>query len=265
MRYDDSYIPPEAEARLRATASGELPFAAGLTVNGLSLAATSGLTPLGEVMGAAVRTNFAGGALGYVKPGAVREFSFFRLSWDTVVREALGRLRREAEAVGANLVVGVSLRRRKRDLPDVAAIEFTLTGTAMHDPRAERTPVLSSLSAAEHWQLALTGAKVVGLAVSSKAFVGRTTRPTRRAVRRRPLLGHRTSPFRSAAPVALDDLPRRPPPVGDSSSRRCAVSTGRAVPRASLAWRSTCASPSPSRTDSRPCTTGSSSTGSPRP
>jgi uncharacterized protein YbjQ (UPF0145 family) len=83
---------------------------------------------------------------------------------------AVGRLRLEAEAAGADAVLGVRLRRTGRAFAGEGTVEFTAVGTAVRLPEALRTGAVVStdLSGQDYVNLARAGCRPVGL-------IGQTT------------------------------------------------------------------------------------------
>ena len=179
-------MPLAAERRLHEIASGGAPFNAAGSLRALALGDASGLQPLGPVIGVSTGFDVTGGASGYVKPGEFREYRHHQGDWTAVLQTAVARLRAQAAALGASVVVGVTVSREPLELhDDVRLIKYELTGTAMRSGAgpASREPVLTNLSAADHWALLSAGSHPVGLCITSGAFVGAMTRATVRIAR----------------------------------------------------------------------------------
>ena len=92
-------------------------------------------------------------------------------SWDTVRRRALDRLRRQAQLLGANAVVGLKPQRKIQGSEvDALYIEYLFTGTAVRVDSLRRPrdapPLLTLASAQELWRLLRAGIEPVGVAGS---------------------------------------------------------------------------------------------------
>ena len=86
-------------------------------------------------------------------------------AWNTVRRRALARLAQEAQAAGADAVVGVQLSRSNHNF-GLRTIECVVTGTAIRDLGYERAggePLLTDLSVQDYWRLRTTGYEPLGL------------------------------------------------------------------------------------------------------
>lgn len=196
-------IPLQAEARLKEIAGGRAPFNAPGQLGTFALAGAGGFDSLGLVTGIAAGFDVTGGSSGYVKPGTFREFHYFNQNWSDTLRRAVGRLRAEATALGANVVIGITLSHEPVELADdVRLIKYVLTGNAMRGStgRAATGLVLSNLSAADHWTLVKSGSQPKGLCIASAAYIARMTRESVRVARSgahqraRSLLKRRVSP-----------------------------------------------------------------------
>jgi hypothetical protein len=161
-------LPLAAAERLRrfGDSDSDSPFSSSLSVNEFGLLHRLGIRPLVQVMGASVFqhgwrnlprdvwSNVAGnsprmfGGLGGLSGlgGAGRDSGAWSSEWRQIsdpfndARErAVGRLRLEAEAAGADAVLGVRLRRTGRAFAGEGTVEFTAVGTAVRLPEALRT------------------------------------------------------------------------------------------------------------------------------
>jgi uncharacterized protein YbjQ (UPF0145 family) len=137
------------------------------------------LTPVAQVVGAS-GGELRWGVLKTTEPGQGRarlgrprwrELTGPIRSWDEVRRRALERLRRQAETLGANAVVGLTPKRTDpREWRLEEAIEYVFTGTAvriegLRRPRDAR-PLVTLASAQDLWQLLRAGVEPVGVAGS---------------------------------------------------------------------------------------------------
>jgi uncharacterized protein YbjQ (UPF0145 family) len=137
--------------RLEAAAAGRAPWMATMTPAELRLARSHGVRPLATVSGTC--------------------WFHFGWSWTQGHAEgwesALGRIRREAVAVGANAIVDVRMRTIRQDLAD--SMDFTLLGTAIKldglPPSPD--PVVATVPALEFVRLLEVGIVPVGLAVGA--------------------------------------------------------------------------------------------------
>jgi uncharacterized protein YbjQ (UPF0145 family) len=124
----------------------------------------------------------------------------------------------EAEAVGADAVVGVMLRRGSHDWAR-GSVDYVVSGTAIRTGRAERDqsgPTLSDLSVQEYWKLESAGWAPAGLAAATAVFFvsqSISTRWKRRAtlIRNQELIEYSRgfSNARRAAVHMLRDQARR--------------------------------------------------------
>ena len=105
-------------------------------------------------------------------------------AWNTVRQRALARLSEEAQAAGADAVVGVQLSRCNHNL-GLRTIECVVTGTAIRDQARERVvdgPLLTDLSVQDYWRLRHTGYEPLGLTASTAVVFA--SPPLRRRVAR---------------------------------------------------------------------------------
>jgi uncharacterized protein YbjQ (UPF0145 family) len=174
-----------AEASLAALQSGGIPihaqrrleelrarhdgfFTSDLSVNEFLLTRRAGLRPLSQVMGSSiyhVGWRYLGRTMGSGEIASVTD----ALNEARIL--ALGRLKQEAQGVGADIVVGVHLNRAGYEwAADV--IEFSAVGTAMKLERAASgdEPALTNLSGQDFWKLYENGYWPVGVVGGSSVF-----------------------------------------------------------------------------------------------
>ncbi len=178
-------------------------FSGALGVPALLLARQSGYRVLGPVMGASVyqfggQREFAGWRdvnwRDADAPGWRFELTAYTGALRGAFESALERLRNEARELGADGVIGVSVRfNRPRQLQG-DQIEFTIVGTAVKrtavtgESSEIEAPFTSNLSAEETWKLERTGyapcafllescALLQGLSGATRAFIMGSTGP----------------------------------------------------------------------------------------
>jgi hypothetical protein len=182
-------------------------FTSDLSVAEFVLAAEAGLRPLRLVGGAGLfrlPPPGQGGESDYTLPSGTVSLTDQADLWHHAIATVLGRLWQEARECGAELVTGVSLRRRvpvRRPCPDEPADwyrEFTATGTAMI-PRGRSAwssgpvgtpgtagtagtwpagtgPVLTNLRMPDYWKLTAQGCAPAGLVAATGVAAGRSAR-----------------------------------------------------------------------------------------
>jgi uncharacterized protein YbjQ (UPF0145 family) len=172
---------PEA-ARERLARGGA--FSSSLGVAEALLIREAGLEPMVQVMGSSVfkvgwqRMPWTGGAYG--RDGATFELEAQTAAYNDARRLAVDRLREEARLAGADAVVGVSVRRGRRDgLTDL--VEFVAIGTAVRSTRyalaEDGQPLLCNLSgqdvaklvAHSFWPVGIVGGSTVAYVASGQA------------------------------------------------------------------------------------------------
>lgn len=172
-RIEAGGIPVSAERRLRVLSTGGSAFTSGLSVGDYALLDRLGPRPLAQVLGASVhqvgwqflpQPNQWGGEL-------FCELDMVARAWDQARRRALDRLTEEAQAVGADAVVGVHLRRGEHDWA-AGSVDFVVAGTAISLPGSAGGgwPILSDLSVADYWKLHQSGYAPVGLVAATAVF-----------------------------------------------------------------------------------------------
>jgi uncharacterized protein YbjQ (UPF0145 family) len=154
----------------------------------------AGFVPLRQVMGAAFfqtgGTSYYGtGPTAYPRGSVPRSkgHSTAEVTWRSAAlnqaREtAIGRMRDEAVACGADAVVGVRIHRGERDWVK-SMVEYVVTGTAVRAPRYEiqDPPLLCTLSGQDVAKLVAYGHWPVGIAGGSTVAYVRTSRAQQRA------------------------------------------------------------------------------------
>jgi uncharacterized protein YbjQ (UPF0145 family) len=169
-RIEAGGIPLAAERRLKVLSTGRGAFTSSLSVNGYALLDRLGPRPLAQVLGASVHQ--IGWQFLPQPPqwGAELfcELDMVARAWDQARRRALDRLTEEAQAVGADAVVGVHLRRGEHDWA-AGSVDFVIAGTAIALPGSAGGgwPVLSDLSIDDYWKLQQAGYAPVGLVAAT--------------------------------------------------------------------------------------------------
>jgi uncharacterized protein YbjQ (UPF0145 family) len=162
-------LPMRAQERLRAAGNGT--FTSDLSVSEFALAAQERVRPVAQVMGSSVYH------VGWQrKPGAwawqaaSQELTVLSDAWNEARRLAFGRLQREAEAAGAQTVVGLDLRVGAHDWV-ADAIEYVAVGTAVRvEDELPTDAVLTNLSLQEYWLLRRAGYRPAGLFGATAVF-----------------------------------------------------------------------------------------------
>ena len=145
-------LPSFVEARLAAAATGKAPWVATMSAAELGLARSKGIRPLAMVSGTC--------------------WQHYGYSWTRGHAEgwhrALARLQKEAQAVGANAVVDVKMR--KIDLAIGESMDFTLVGTAVRIDgiKASAHPVVATVPALEFVRLLEADIVPVGIAIGAQ-------------------------------------------------------------------------------------------------
>jgi uncharacterized protein YbjQ (UPF0145 family) len=168
------------EQRSRQNTPGHL-WTSDLSVPELALVNEQKFVPLGQVMGSSVyhvgfqwrtqtwRNSYRQGQ------GAAYEMDVLTQAFYNARHLALGRLRQEAELLGATGVVGVRLERKEYEW-GAEMLEFAAIGTAIREEnlvvKADARPqvFLSELSGQEFWQLRKAGFRPCGVAVGNCTY-----------------------------------------------------------------------------------------------
>jgi uncharacterized protein YbjQ (UPF0145 family) len=151
------------------------PFVSDLSVAETLVVREAGFTPLSQVMGSCFYQvgwqSMPWGQSGWssqFSEGETFELETQTEAWNEARALAVGRLRDEAVAVGADAVVGMRLRRGGYDWA-AGLVEFVAIGTAVRSERyeLEDAPVLSHLSGQDFAKLVRHGFWPVGLVAGS--------------------------------------------------------------------------------------------------
>jgi uncharacterized protein YbjQ (UPF0145 family) len=167
-------VPSAAEQRLAEITGGQL-FTSTLGVEEFALLSMLGPTPLAQVMGASVHQV----GWQYLPPSAqwggdvFTPLTVVMQAWDDARRLAFKRMTAEAQTVGADAVVGVTLKRGEHDWAR-GSVDYLVSGTAIRtgasDAPAPGRPVLSDLSVQEYWKLATAGWAPAGIVAATSVF-----------------------------------------------------------------------------------------------
>lgn len=170
------------------------PFSSALGVAEALAIRDAGLVPIAQVMGTSYYKlgwqgmpwgSQTGGVFSYGRRGETIELETQSEAWNEARRLAVGRLRDEALAVGADAVVGVHVRRSKRDWA-TDLVEFVVIGTAVRSTRYDLAeggdPLLCNLSGQDvaklvrhgYWPVGIVGGSTVAYVVAGSAQQGRS-------------------------------------------------------------------------------------------
>ena len=173
---DAAGIPPAARERLaRLRAKGGPGFSSALGAGETLAIRQAGLRPITQVMGISYykvgwqQMPWGTGRFGYSGDGETFELDSQTDAYNEARRLAIGRLREEAEAAGADAVVGVHIRRAHRDWAS-DLVEFVAVGTAVRSERYDLGadgPLLCNLSGQDVAKLVAHGFWPVGIAGGS--------------------------------------------------------------------------------------------------
>lgn len=188
-RFEDGGLPERTVARLERLAARQgtpdFMFTSDLSPNEMALTRAAGYEPLGQVMGGSIyrpgvqwRTpNWRDSDIGKAFP---YELDVLTEGYRRAMRLALGRLRQEAELLGATGVVGVHIRGKEFRWPHVAEdwLKLTAIGTAIREsarpPRlkdpAGAGPFLSHLSGQDFWALVRSGFRPAALVTGCSIY-----------------------------------------------------------------------------------------------
>jgi uncharacterized protein YbjQ (UPF0145 family) len=234
-------IPLSAERRLQALGKDGALFTSGLSVNEFALLGAVGPRPLAQVMGGSVvrvgqallppvppsttRVSSGWGVTGYSsqpqEPTAHQKAAYQRTTmvlevevltnaWLDARRNALNRLSEEALQVGADVVVGVELRRGEHDLSK-RTIDYLISGTAIRLPGSTQTnyPLLSDLPVQDYWRLHEAGYEPAGLVAATSVVFASASRGTRRQRRRTMLRNQELVELSQAFHLARETVRQR--------------------------------------------------------
>ena len=169
-------LPLNAERRLRTLRENKRLFTSSLSVNEFVLTRAERIKPLGQVTGCCAYH------VGW-QPEAVHtsmELTVISQAHNEAWRLALSRLQAEAQALGADGVVGVRLAAKPTRWED-KLLEISAHGTAIRweGRTAASTPFLSALSGQEFWSLLTAGFRPVGVAYGTCVFQQVTSATTK--------------------------------------------------------------------------------------
>lgn len=150
-----------------------------LSVSELSLVQSAGYEPLGQVMGASIYH------VGYQwrsqtwrnnvwQTGVSYELDVLSAAFANARNLAIGRLRQEAQILGAEGVVGVRVHQKTSDWGG-DSVEFQAIGTAIRPrhsppPGVGAVPFLCALSGQDFWKLKQSGVMPVGLVAGNCTY-----------------------------------------------------------------------------------------------
>jgi uncharacterized protein YbjQ (UPF0145 family) len=143
-------------------------FTSDLSVNEFLLSRQAGIRPISQVMGSSV---YHVGYQWIGSWGGSSELEVISNAHNHVRGLALGRMRQEAEQLGAHVVLGVRIESRPvHDSSDL--IEYQAFGTACKVEGAPdtRSPGLSNLSGQDFWKLYRAGYWPLGVAAGTTVF-----------------------------------------------------------------------------------------------
>lgn len=170
--FEEGGLPERARARLSEAAGKQGRFfSSTFTVAETAVARLAGYESIGQVMGSTIyhvgwqpNVGFSGGELTNVTEAQLHARHL-----------ALGRLREEAQLLGAHVVVGVTLNIRGYEWAG-ELLEFTAIGTAVRVPRpdADMTqPILTHLTAQQLYKLEMMGQWPLGIAMGNCTWYDR--------------------------------------------------------------------------------------------
>jgi uncharacterized protein YbjQ (UPF0145 family) len=170
---DEAHVPDAAAERLAHVREGRASTSS-LGVAEALLVRHSGLEPLAQVMGSSVYQmgwQFRPGGVGwrFGREGQTVELETQTEAWNDARAKAIGRLAEEARDAGADAVVGVSLRRTRREVDGL--VEIMAVGTAVRSTRYALAdagePLLCNLSGQDVAKLIAHGFWPVGIVAGS--------------------------------------------------------------------------------------------------
>lgn len=173
-RIERGQLPLNAERRLERMAREEGAFTSELSVAEFALAHQLKLRPLAQVMGSCIYQvgwQYGGEALYRGPETYSQELSVISDAWNEARSRSLSRMRREANLLGADTVVGVHLQSGRYDWAE-GGIEFAVFGTAVRDASASRhgEALLTDLSLQDYAKLRSAGIEPCGLVAATSCF-----------------------------------------------------------------------------------------------
>jgi uncharacterized protein YbjQ (UPF0145 family) len=203
------HLPDSARGRLAQSQQGRPCFTSDLSVNEFVLATQAGFTPAGLVMG----TSIYHIGLQPARWNTSQELTVLTQAMYTARELAMARMEAEAEALGADGIIGVEVRARQYAF-SAEIMEFIAIGTAV---KAERDmplrtpagrPFTSHLSGQDFWTLWQHGwvprALVLGTCVYHVAHL--TFRQTLQAAGQNTELGTYTQAVYDAREIAMSRM-----------------------------------------------------------
>jgi uncharacterized protein YbjQ (UPF0145 family) len=173
-------LPLSAEKRLRElVAAPQQTFTSTLAVGEFALSHGLGLQPICQVMGS---TTYKVG-FQWMPMTQSAELEMPTHAFNEARRLALTRLYKEAQLVGADAVVGVTIERSQRELME-DLVEFVAQGTAVRVPSTPTggNPLLTDLDLDDYWKLRVAGYVPVGVVAASYVYYVVASRDTRKAM-----------------------------------------------------------------------------------
>jgi len=160
-------LPLDAEWRLNRLRENNHLFTGNLSVSELALCVSSGIRPLGQVMGAS--TYKVGWQ--FVVPNRSQELPVQTQAHSHARVLAIGRLQQEAKLIGADGVIGVRLERKFNE-SSPTILEYHAFGTAvrMDGPNRWQTPFIAAITVQELWSLRRAGHFPVGFVFGGCVF-----------------------------------------------------------------------------------------------
>ncbi|HEV3311029.1 MAG TPA: heavy metal-binding domain-containing protein [Chloroflexota bacterium] len=159
-------LPVQAKRRLAELAKNPNHlFTSDLSVSEFLLTRHEGLKPITQVMGSCFyHVGYSGLLMRGMWTGS-SEMHMITQAYDNARDLALGRLREEAEMVGASAVIGVRLKKAEYEWGS-DTIEYTAVGTAVHVEGAAPAEqvALTTLTGEDYWKLLQAGYGPVGVA-----------------------------------------------------------------------------------------------------
>jgi uncharacterized protein YbjQ (UPF0145 family) len=155
-------LPLDAEWRLNRLRDNRKLFTSNLSVNELALGVSTGIHPVGQVMGASTY-HIGWQRTAMYTPMVSQQLPTLTHALTHARNLAVGRLQKEAKLLGADGVVGVRIERRIRENAK-NVFDYIAIGTAVQLAGSHRwsTPFISAMSVQELWSLLRVGHFPVG-------------------------------------------------------------------------------------------------------